>query len=323
MTGAVTPVAAIDCGTNSTRLLIADADANAGTDGRRRGSLSSLCRLMQITRLGQGVDATGRLDARAVERTLEVLRGFRTRMDDFGVQRARITATSAARDAANRDEFLEPAEQIIGVPVELLSGAEEAALSFAGATAELCDRPGRYLVVDIGGGSTEFAVGTVGQDGASLDGAESVDIGCVRITERYVTTDPPSTAELSSAGTYCDGVIRGVLDRVEGARRAGGVVGLAGTVSTLAAVDLGLESYDRDLVHHHVLTGSRVRELSRRLLAMSTGERSAVPGMEPARAEVIVGGLVILGSLFSQASIDELLVSEADILDGLAASLLG
>lgn len=309
------PVAAIDCGTNSTRLLIAERGAD--------GSLVSLVRRMQITRLGQGVDATGRLDDEAIARTLEVLGSYRDDMDAHGVLGVRATATSAARDALNRDDFFTPASEIVGTDLELLSGAEEAGLSFAGATAELTSTPGSYLVVDIGGGSTEFAAGVIDDDGrAAIAGAVSVDLGCVRITERFLHHDPPSPGEIADARAYCDDIVADALDRIPGARTADHLVGLAGTVSTLASIDLALATYDRSLVHHHVFDVDRIEALTDDLFARSAAERRSVPGMEPGRVEVIAGGLVVLGAVCAATAQDRLVVSEADILDGLAASLL-
>lgn len=308
-------VAAIDCGTNSTRLLVAERHGD--------GSLVTLDRRMHITRLGQGVDATGRLASEAIERTLEVLADYRAVIDDFGVTAIRATATSAARDAANRDDFLGPVGALLGVEPELLSGAQEATLSFAGATAELTGEPGTYLVVDIGGGSTEFAAGIIDESGnATTVGAESVDVGCVRMTERFLISDPPTDTELAAATAHCDRVVAGVLDRIRTARHATHLVGLAGTVSTLAAVDLGITEYDRDLIHHHTLHADRVGELTRSLLRRRAEDRRSVPGMEPGRIVVIAGGLVVLASVLAATGHDRLLVSEADILDGLAASLL-
>ena len=221
-------LAAIDCGTNSTRLLIVD-------DGR------TVERLMRITRLGQGVDATGRLAPEAIERTTSVLAEYREVMDQHGVERVRMTATSAARDADNREDFFVAAEHAVGVRPELLSGLEEGRLSFAGATAELDPADGPFLVVDIGGGSTEFAVGT-----EECEGAMSIDIGCVRLTEKFLDHDPPRADELSA----CLSVVQTYLDDVArdlpAAPAAQTFVGLAGTVSTVAAVELGLAEYDRD-----------------------------------------------------------------------------
>lgn len=309
------PVAAIDCGTNSTRLLIAASGPS--------GSLVSIERTMHITRLGARVDATGRLDPEAIGRTLDVLGEYRRSIDVHGVGAIRATATSAARDASNREDFFAPAAEILGVRPELLSGSDEAGLSFAGATAELKDRPGRYLVCDIGGGSTEFAVGSIDADGvATVSGAESVNIGCVRITERFLSGDPPSASELAVARNHCDTIVADVLDRVLRGSDATELVGLAGTVSTLASIDQGLGTYDRDRIHHHVLSAARITELSERLLAISSRDRMQVPGMEAGRAEVIAGGLVVLRSVLAQSGQERLIVSESDILDGLAASLL-
>jgi exopolyphosphatase/guanosine-5'-triphosphate,3'-diphosphate pyrophosphatase len=299
----VSTVAAIDCGTNSTRLLVS-------RDG------ATVERLMRITRLGQGVDATGRLATEAIERTTTVLREYREVMDRLGVERLRMTATSAARDAENRDEFFDAAESIVGARPELLSGSEEGQLSFAGATAELDPADGPFLVVDIGGGSTEFAVGT-----QTCDSAISVDIGCVRMTEKFLLHDPPRpdelTACLSVVQTYLDDVSR-EIPAVLGART---FVGLAGTVSTVAAVELGLETYDRDAVHHFELEHEAVEDVFRTLATETRAQRLANPGMEEARADVIVGGCCNLVKLMRHWGLEACLVSEADILDGLVASI--
>jgi exopolyphosphatase/guanosine-5'-triphosphate,3'-diphosphate pyrophosphatase len=296
--------AAIDCGTNSTRLLI--ADQSGGT----------LERLMRITRLGQGVDARGRLAPEAVDRTVEVLREYRKVMDEHEVDRVRMTATSAARDAANRDEFFSAATEVIGVAPELLTGDQEAELSFRGAVGELDVAEGPFLVVDIGGGSTEFAVGS-----EAPTGTISLDIGCVRLTEKYLHHDPPRPEELSATlqvvETYLEDVVR-ELPQVHDARR---FVGLAGTVTTVAAVELGLAAYDRDRIHHFELTKAAVEDVFRTLATESRAERVANPGLEPERADVIVGGCCILVRIMRFFGFDTCLVSEADILDGLVASL--
>lgn len=308
-------VAAIDCGTNSTRLLV----ARRGSDG----ALESIERHMRITRLGQGVDATGQLASDAIDRTVTVLRDYREIMDRYGVGAVRATATSAARDATNRGAFFNPAAEVLGAPLELLAGTEEGALSFAGATADLAGQAGSYLVVDIGGGSTEFVTGTIDRRGrATLLGVESLNVGCVRVTERFLSSDPPSSTELTAATEYLGSEVAGVLDRVDDARSASTLIGLAGTVSTLASVDLGLVDYDRSRIHHHVLRAERVVELSDHLVGMTAAQRRDVPGMEAARAEVIVGGLIVLRAIFDASGASTMLVSESDILDGLAASLL-
>lgn len=310
------PVAAIDCGTNSTRLLVARRGPS--------GTPQTLERIMRITRLGQGVDATGRLAPEAIGRTLDVLGEFRTVMDVHRVAAVRATATSAARDASNRGEFFTPASALLGVDLELLSGAEEASTSFAGATADLVTAPGRYLVVDVGGGSTEFAVGSIGLDSSvTFEAGESVDIGCVRVTERFLHSDPPTWAELAAARSHSIEVVRGVLDRLGTARDVDVLVGLAGTVSTLAGIDQGLSEYDRDRIHHHLLDADRVRAVAGRLMRMDSETRAKVPGMEVGRVGVIVGGTLIVAAILDELGVASMLVSEADILDGLAMSLLG
>ena len=295
--------AAIDCGTNSTRLLV--------HDGTR-----TVERLMRITRLGQGVDATGRLAPEAIERTLAVLREYRGVMDRHGVKRARMTATSAARDAANRADFFVAAREIVGVEAELLSGEEEGRLSFMGATADLSPDDGPFLVVDIGGGSTEFSYGLT-----ECEYARSVDIGCVRLTEKYISHDPPRPEELvaclSLVETYVDDIARDFPALSE----APCFVGLAGTVSTTAAVEQGLAEYDRDRVHHFVLTRAAVEDVFRTLATENRADRLGNPGLEAGRADVIVAGLCVLVQIMRQLDLDECLVSESDILDGLIMSL--
>ncbi|MEY2432838.1 MAG: exopolyphosphatase / guanosine-5-triphosphate,3-diphosphate pyrophosphatase [Acidimicrobiaceae bacterium] len=303
-------VAAIDCGTNSTRLLIAEPSSDP------RG-FAILDRRMRITRLGQGVNATKRLAPEAIERTAAVLREYRTAMDDQGVERVRITATSAARDAANRDDFFSVAKEVIGVEPELLSGDEEARLSFRGATADLDPTDGPFLIVDIGGGSTEFAVGT-----KEPEAALSVDIGCVRITEQELHHDPPTAEELSIALSIIDAYLDDVDREVPGASDARTFVGLAGTITTVAAVEIGLAEYDRERIHHFHLTHAAAEDVFRTLATESHDDRLANPGLEPERADVIVGGCCILVAIFRHWGFDECLVSEADILDGLALSLL-
>ena len=315
------PVAAVDCGTNSTRLLVASGDGRP------------LVRLMRITRLGQGVDATRLLHPDAVARTLAVLREYREVMDTHDVGRVRMTATSAARDAENRDDFLAPAADVIGVAPELLSGDAEGRLAFAGAVSELDPAGGPYLVLDIGGGSTEFAVGPAPRPeegeapaaAAFLEpaGTISVDIGCVRVTERFLHGDPPAPEELSQAisviHSYLDDVER-ELPAATGARR---LIGLAGTVTTMAAVEMGLATYDRERVHHFELTREAAEDVFRTLATEPRADRVHNPGLEEARADVIVGGALILVTVMRHFGFASCLVSEADILDGLILSQLG
>jgi exopolyphosphatase/guanosine-5'-triphosphate,3'-diphosphate pyrophosphatase len=300
-------LAGIDCGTNSTRLLVAD------DDGR------TVERLMRITRLGQGVDATGRLAGEAVDRTVAVLREYRAVMDRHGVDRVRMTATSAARDAANRDDFFAAATEAVGVTPELLGGEEEARLSFRGATAELDPADGPFLVADIGGGSTEFAVGTTGDP----DGVLSTDIGCVRLTEKFLHSDPPAPEELSQAFDVVRGHLEDVTRAIPSVAEVRRFVGLAGTVTTMAAVELGLATYDRDRIHHFVLTRAAAEDVFRTLATERRSQRIHNPGLEEQRADVIVGGAVILVAILRYFDLADCLVSESDILDGLVASLRG
>jgi len=304
-------VAAIDMGTNSTRLLVAEPDG--------QGGLVALERLMRITRLGQDVDRTGALAPAAIERTVAVLAEYREVMDRLGVAvgSVRVTATSAARDAANRDDFFAAVRDAVGVEPELLSGEAEADLSFRGATLGLPPERGPFLVFDLGGGSTEFAVGT-----ASVEGSISIDIGCVRLTEKYLEHDPPHPEELVSAISLTEAWLDDVLRTLPASVEAQTVVGLAGTVSTVAAVEIGLATYDRDRIHHFVLTRDAIEDVFRTLATESRADRLHNPGLEEARADVIVGGLCALVAIVRTLGLDEILVSESDILDGLALSLL-
>jgi exopolyphosphatase/guanosine-5'-triphosphate,3'-diphosphate pyrophosphatase len=301
----MTNVAAIDCGTNSTRLLVADA-----------GTGETLVRRTTITRLGQDVDRTGRLAPEAVERVAATLAAYRRELDDHDVGAVRIVATSAARDAANRDAFFDRAEEIVGARPELLDGVTEGRLSFAGATQGLDPGNGPYLVVDIGGGSTEFVVGTT-----EPTGVVSIDVGCVRITERFLHADPPDAGELSDAlsivRSHLDDVVRAAPQALDAAR----LVGLAGTVTSMAAIELGLATYDRDRIHHFVLTRAAAEDVFRTVATESRRQRRHNPGLEPDRVDVIVGGALILVAVLRHFDFDECLVSESDILDGLVAGL--
>jgi exopolyphosphatase / guanosine-5'-triphosphate,3'-diphosphate pyrophosphatase len=304
----MTAIASVDLGTNSTRVLV----------GRPTGAgLEILDRRNTITRLGQGVGASGCLATEAVERTLDCLRGYRQILDRHGVERVRVAATSASRDAANRDEFFGAVEALIGTRPELLSGDEEGRLSFRGATGELDPASGPFLVVDIGGGSTEFIAGT-----DRVEGVLSVDIGCVRLTEKFLQHDPPQPEELSACISLTDAYLDDVVREIPAAAEARTLVGLAGTVTTVAAVEIGLETYDRDRIHHFRLSHEAAEDVFRTLATESRADRVHNPGLEEARADVIVGGCCVLVALFRHLGFDEMIVSEADILDGLALSLL-
>jgi exopolyphosphatase/guanosine-5'-triphosphate,3'-diphosphate pyrophosphatase len=301
------PVAALDCGTNSTRLLIISGDGE------------TLSRLMRITRLGQGVDATQHLDETAIQRTVDVLADYRRQMDEFGVGRARLVATSAVRDAENGQQFLDAATEVIRAQAEVLSGSEEGRLSYAGATMGLAPCGGDDVVVDIGGGSTELVVDVDG-----LVAAVSLDIGCVRVTERYLTDDPPEPDQVGAATEGITEALRTAgerIPRLRSLREPRRLIGLAGTVSTLAMLELGMADYERDLVHHAELSAASVERWSSGLLRESVRERLSHPGLPEGRADVIAAGALILHLAMSELSFESCLVSESDILDGLVASI--
>jgi exopolyphosphatase/guanosine-5'-triphosphate,3'-diphosphate pyrophosphatase len=297
---------ALDCGTNSTRLLV------VGPVGE------PLVREVRITRLGQGVDRTRTLQREAIDRTVSVLTDYAATMRRLQVARARLVATSAVRDARNRDEFVARATAAAGVDVEVLSGIEEGQLSYAGATADLAPAAGVDVVVDIGGGSTELVVSAA----RGLE-AVSLDLGCVRLTERDLTSDPPTEAQLEAAGLGIDGELgraeRAVPTLVSlpaGSR----LLGLAGTVSTLSALDQGLTTYDRAKLHHSVLSAATVQRWCDTLAREPAAARAARPGMVEGRQDVIVGGALVLCAVMARFGFAECLVSESDILDGLIAS---
>ena len=304
----MTIVASLDLGTNSTRVLVARP-----VDGR----LDILDRRNTITRLGQDVGSSGRLADEAIERTLACLREYRAVLDEHGVERLRAAATSASRDAANRDEFFDAVEEVVGVRPELLSGDDEGRMSFLGATGDLDPARGPFLIVDIGGGSTEFILGT-----DHVEGVISVDVGCVRLTEKFLDHDPPLPEELTACISFADTYLDDVLREVPGSAEARTLVGLAGTITTVAAVEIGLATYDRDAIHHFVLTRDAAEDVFRTLATEVLADRIHNPGLEQARADVIVGGCCVLVALFRRFGFDEMIVSEADILDGLALSLV-
>ncbi|MER7247884.1 Ppx/GppA phosphatase family protein [Kribbella sp. NPDC000426] len=298
-------VAAVDCGTNSIRLLIADL-----VDGQ----LVEVDRRMTIVRLGQGVDATGAFAPEALTRVFTACSDFASVIRSRGVSRIRFVATSAARDVSNRDAFFAGVEERLGVRPEIITGREEAELSFRGATTSL-DLPAPYLVADIGGGSTELVLGSA--DG--LIAAQSLDIGSVRLTERHVTTDPTSDAELAAVVEDIDALLDSTTVPLADTRT---LIAVAGTATTVAAVALGLPEYDRNAVHHAYLTTADVGRTTAWLTTSTRAERSAVPSIHPGRVDVIGAGALILQRLTDQLPIDALTVSEHDILDGVAWSLV-
>jgi exopolyphosphatase/guanosine-5'-triphosphate,3'-diphosphate pyrophosphatase len=308
-------VAAIDCGTNSIRLLIADLDPVAGT-------LVDLDRRMDVVRLGQGVDRTGEIAPEAMARTLEVTARYAGLCAAAEVSAVRFVATSASRDARNAGEFVAGVRAVLGVEPEVVAGSEEATLSFTGATGGLAaghDSP--FLVVDLGGGSTEVVLGESG----SVEAALSVDIGCVRLTERHLRSDPPSTAELAAATTDIDAALDRVAEQVPLAL-ARTLVGVAGTVTTITAHALGLPKYDPDLIHGATLPVAEVIAAGDDLIAMPRAARAALPYMHPGRVDVIGAGALIWRRLVERVSglapVTEVVASEHDILDGIAWSLV-
>jgi exopolyphosphatase/guanosine-5'-triphosphate,3'-diphosphate pyrophosphatase len=310
-------VAAVDCGTNSIRLLVADIDPETG-------GLTDLDRRMTIVRLGQGVDRTGRLAPEALERTFAACREYAEIIKEHGAQRVRFVATSASRDAENRDDFVRGVRGILGVDPEVITGDQEAEFSFTGATRELAGRhdlalESPFLVVDIGGGSTEFVVGD-----AHVRSARSVDIGCVRMTERHLVTDgavtdPPTEDRI--AAMRAD--IAAALDLAEQTvplREARTLVGLAGSVTTVSAIAQDLPAYDSAAIHHSRISRDRVREITEWLLHSTHAERAAIPSMHPGRVDVIAAGALVLLAIMERTGAAEVVVSEHDILDGIAWS---
>ena len=303
-------VAAIDCGTNSIRLLIADVDPD-------RATLTDVDRRMEIVRLGQGVDTTGQLAPEALDRTLKALRGYAGQITGQGAEAVRMVATSATRDAANAGEFTRRVTEVLGAGPEVLTGDEEALLSFLGATAELdAAVPVPYLVTDIGGGSTEFVLGSGGQVAA----ARSVNIGCVRMTERHLRDDPPTPAQVEAATADIDAAIAAAATVVD-ASRARTLVGLAGSVATVVGIALGLPRYDSALIHHAHVSAADVHAVASTLLTQTRAERAAIGLMHPGRVDVIGGGALILDRLVQRFGFGAVLASEHDILDGIAWSL--
>jgi exopolyphosphatase / guanosine-5'-triphosphate,3'-diphosphate pyrophosphatase len=313
----VSRVAAIDCGTNSLRLLVADVP--------HWGAHTDVVRRMEIVRLGQGVDATGKLAPEAIERTRRVLAEYTEQARGLGATAVRMVATSATRDAANRSDFEEMVQATLGRRPDVVTGREEAELSFLGATASL-DTAARahghpapvppFLVVDIGGGSTEFVLGEAG----GVRAARSVDIGCVRLTERHLRSDPPDADEIQRAEADIRAALAEVAAEVP-VREAVTLVGLAGSVTTVAALAMRLPAYDAEAIHGSRIPVGGVRSVTAGLLTASRAQRAALPVMHPGRVDVIGAGSLILRVIMDAFEFDEVVVSEHDILDGIALSL--
>jgi exopolyphosphatase/guanosine-5'-triphosphate,3'-diphosphate pyrophosphatase len=315
----VTPsrVAAIDCGTNSIRLLVADVDA--------AGNLTELDRRMEVVRLGQGVDRTGELAPEALARTLAATRQYAAAIEAAGVQRVRFVATSATRDARNRDEFFDGVRAALGVDVEVITGAEEAQLSFRGATGAVAEaHAGPFLVVDLGGGSTELVLGT-----GSVDASVSMDVGSVRMTERHLHSDPPSAAEIAAARAD----VRAHLDdaaRAVPLAKTATLVGLAGSITTVTAHALGLPEYRRERVNQAELPVQAVLDSCAALVEAPRAERAAMGFLHPGRVDVIAAGALVWSEVITRVvadvaaaggSLTSVVTSEHDILDGIALSM--
>jgi exopolyphosphatase/guanosine-5'-triphosphate,3'-diphosphate pyrophosphatase len=304
----VTRVAAIDCGTNSIRLLIADHDATAGT-------MTDRVRRAELVRLGQGVDRTGRLDPEAIERTRVALTDYVADCEREQVEQVRMVATSATRDATNREDFRAMVLATLHAEPEVVSGREEAELSFAGAVREL-SAAAPYLVADIGGGSTELVLGD-----EAVEAAHSMDIGSVRLTERHLHDDPPTAAQVAVAEADLRAAL--AVARADVAiERAASFIGVSGTVTTVAALALGLDSYDAGRIHHSRIAAADVRDVAGWLLRSTRTERAAKAVIQPGRVDVIAAGALILRVLTEETGAAEVIVSEQDILDGIAWSIV-
>jgi exopolyphosphatase/guanosine-5'-triphosphate,3'-diphosphate pyrophosphatase len=302
----MTRVAAIDCGTNSIRLLIADIDGD---------NFREIDRTMEIVRLGQGVDKNKAFHPEALERTLQATEQFSREIARRGVQRIRFCATSATRDATNRHLFIDGVKAILGVEPEVITGEEEARLSFMGATKELRGNGAPYLVIDIGGGSTEFVYGST-----DVEFAKSQNIGCVRMSERHLSTIPPQQPDIDRAIADIDEAILGAAAHVP-ITQASTLIAVAGTATTVAAAALDLDAYDRYSIHLARISAARAHEISQRFLRMTRDEIAALPYMHPGRVDVIAAGSLVLSRILIHSQAQEFVASESDILDGMAWSL--
>ena len=302
----MTRVAAFDCGTNTIKLLVADLSVSSGEE-------VELVRDMRMVRLGQDVDRTGRLADGALERVFAAIDEFKAVVDTYDVEAMRFCATSAARDATNADVFTLGVLDRLGIPPEVVSGDEEARLSYIGATRSLPDRQEPTLVVDIGGGSTEFIIG---------DKHRSLNIGSVRLTERFLASDPPTAHEIEAAADVVDRQLDSLASYGLFLDLAHTFVGVAGTITTMAAMALDLPAYDRAAINHARVERDDVHEIAAQLLEMSVAERKTLPFMHPGRADVIGAGALILDRIMLRTRVDSILVSESDILDGIAWSLV-
>ena len=303
----MTQVAVIDCGTNSIRLLIANVSSN---------SFQEVVRTMEIVRLGQGVDENKAFHPDAINRTLLAVKSFKEIIDKNKVDRIRFCATSATRDASNRNIFIDGVRDILNIQVEVIPGEEEAALSYTGATYQLDQGSGPFLVVDIGGGSTEFVYGD-----KKVISAKSVNIGCVRMSERHLTNQPPTTDQIASAIVDIDIAITQAAVSVP-INSAKSLIAVAGTATTVAAAALDLSKYDRDLIHLSKISADKVHKVAQMFQSMNKSEISALPYMHEGRVDVITAGSLVLSRVMAATGAVEFVASESDILDGMAFSLI-
>ena len=300
-------VAAIDCGTNSIRLLIADITGN---------NFKEVLRTMEIVRLGQGVDQNKAFHPDAIDRTLKAVELFRDQIASKGVEKIRFCATSATRDASNRNLFIDGVRDILGIEVEVIPGEEEAELSFIGATKELRQSDAPFLVVDIGGGSTEFVFGS-----EKVEFAKSVNIGCVRMSERHLNTQPPSMAQIAQAIVDIDIAITQAAAVVP-ITTAKTLVAVAGTATTVAAAALELTDYDRHLIHLSIISSDKVHKTAASFQSMNKDQIASLGFMHPGRVDVITAGSLVLSRIMAATGASEFVASESDILDGMAWSLI-
>jgi exopolyphosphatase/guanosine-5'-triphosphate,3'-diphosphate pyrophosphatase len=303
----VSRVAAIDCGTNSIRLLIADITGD---------NFKEVLRTMEIVRLGQGVDQNKAFQPDAIDRTLNAVRLFKDQIASKGVEKIRFCATSATRDATNRNLFIDGVRDILGIEVEVIPGEEEAELSFIGATKELMQSDSPFLVVDIGGGSTEFVFGS-----EKVDFAKSVNIGCVRMSERHLNTQPPSMAQIAQAIVDIDIAIAQAAAVVP-ITTAKTLVAVAGTATTVAAAALELNDYDRHMIHLSRISASNVHKVAASFQSMNKDQIASLGFMHPGRVDVITAGSLVLSRIMAATGASEFIASESDILDGMAWSLI-
>jgi exopolyphosphatase/guanosine-5'-triphosphate,3'-diphosphate pyrophosphatase len=302
-------VAALDCGTNSIRVLIAEENTEVGT-------FTEISRKMSIVKLGEGVDKNKAFLPDAISRTLAALKVFAAEIAEAQVDQIRFCATSATRDAQNRDDFLTPVAEILGITPEVISGDEEARLSFLGATQALSKSDGPFLVIDIGGGSTEFVFGI-----AQVEAARSVNIGCVRMSERHFKNDPPTQNEIDSARADIKNAIALAAEAVP-IKNAKTLVAVAGTATTVAAAALNLAEYDSDLIHLAKISAVDTRRVSDWLLTLTRQERGDLGYMHPGRVDVIAAGSLVLAEIMEATGLTSFVASENDILDGMVWSML-